>query len=80
LGGKKKPKRKRATGKETKEMKGKRGGGWRPYLLFEQHSQEGGEVLVGDGRRKKCFIFCSWKKIGYFRNFNTHPLGFNRKF
>jgi hypothetical protein len=62
LGGKKKPKRKRATRKETKEMMGERGGGWRPYLLFEQHSQEGGEVLVGDGRRKKCFIFCSWKK------------------
>jgi hypothetical protein len=45
LGGKKKPKRKRATRKETKEMMGERGGGWRPYLLFEQHSQEGGEVL-----------------------------------
>jgi len=64
LGGKKKPKRKRATRKETKEMMGERGGGWRPYLLFEQHSQEGGEVLVRDGIRKKGLFFFLLEKKG----------------
>jgi len=71
LGGKKKPKRKRATRKETKEMMGERGGGWRPYLLFEQHSQEGGEVLVRDGIRKKGLFFFLRKKLSILRILTT---------